>query len=142
MFNRVSNALRFYDLGQNAESPDLALMSYVSSLEGLFSVSITELSFRLSLTISKFLEVKPESQRALFEQLRDLYVMRSKLSHGDKICHDEEQAGIQLAEHWVPFAAEVAWRCNQKLIKDNLISIFNSKKEHASFLDAHIFKQS
>jgi hypothetical protein len=141
-FNRVSNSLRFYDLGQSSESPDLALMSYVSSLEGLFSVSNTELSFRLSLTISKFLEDKSESQKALFKQLRDLYVVRSKLSHGDKICSDEEQAGIQLAEYWVPFAAEIAWRCNQKLVKDNLISMFNSKKDHAAFLDALIFKQS
>ena len=141
-FNRVSNALRLYDLGQGAEHPDLALMSYVSALEGLFSISNAELSFRLSLTIAKFLEQRATAQQALFHQIRELYSIRSKLSHGDKICADEDQAAIQLVEHWVPFSAEVAWRCFRRLLQTNLVETFNEKEKHESFLEAIIFEQT
>jgi hypothetical protein len=138
-FNRVSNALRLYDLGQDSEHPDLALMSYVSSLEGLFSISNAELSFRLSLTIAKFLEQRPAAQLDLFRQIRDLYAVRSKLSHGDKICADEEKAAIQLVEHWIPFSAEIAWRCFRKLLEKKLIETFNDKRKHEAFLETLIF---
>lgn len=138
-FNRVSNALRLYDLGQSTQHPDLALISFVSALEGLFSVSTAELSFRLSLTIAKFLEQSPTAQQTLFREIRDLYSVRSKLSHGDKICADEEQAAIQLVEHWVPFAAEIAWRCVRKLLEKNLIVTFNERQKHEAFLETIIF---
>jgi hypothetical protein len=138
-FSRVSNALRLYDLGQDTQHPDLALMSYVSALEGLFSVSTTELSFRLSLTISKFLEQTSAIQQPLFGQIRDLYTVRSKLSHGDKLCTDEEQAALQLVEYWVPFAAEIAWRCFRKLLEKNLIETFNDRRKHEAFLESVVF---
>ena len=138
-FNRVSNALRLYDLGQDSQHPDLALISYVSALEGLFSVSNAELSFRLSFTVAKFLEEEGTSQLALFREVRDLYSIRSKLSHGDKICADEEQAAIQLVEHWVPFSAEIAWRCFRKLLEKKLIETFNDKRKHEAFLETVIF---
>ena len=79
------------------------------------------------------------SQKIVFDEVRDLYVVRSKLSHGDKICADEERAAIQLAEHSVPRAAEVAWRCIGKVIEKNLVATFNEKPKHESFLEAIIF---
>jgi hypothetical protein len=138
-FNRVSNALRLYDLGQDTQHPDLALMSYVSALEGLFSISTTELSFRLSLTIAKFLEQTSAAQQSLFGQIRDLYSIRSKLSHGDKLCADEERAALQLVEHWIPFAAEIAWRSFRRLLEKNLIETFNDKRKHEAFLESVVF---
>lgn len=138
-FNRVSNVLRLYDLGQETQHPDLALISYVSALEGLFSISTVELSFRLSLTIAKFLEQTPASQQTLFLEIRELYSVRSKLSHGDKICADEERAALELVDHWVPFAAEIAWRCIRKLLEKNLIETFNDKRKHESFLESIVF---
>lgn len=141
-FNRVSNALRLYDLGQGEEYPDLALMCFVSALEGLFSISTAELSFRLSLTIAKFLEQRADAQRALFHQIRELYSIRSKLSHGDKICADEDQAAIHLVEHWVPFSAEIAWRYFRSLLQKDLVETFNVREIHESFLEVIIFEQT
>ena len=80
-----------------------------------------------------------ERARQLFGQLRDLYNVRSKVSHGDKICADEERAAIQLVDHYAPLAAHIAWRCFRKLLDENRVGTFNNKADHEAFLDTLLF---
>jgi hypothetical protein len=63
--------------------PRLAILW--SGIEGLFDVE-TELVFRISLYVSRFLEPKNRSRRQkLFDHCKELYRARSKAVHGSKI---------------------------------------------------------
>jgi hypothetical protein len=65
--------------------PRVQLALIWSGIEGLFQVD-SELAFRVSLYIAKYLAPKSRSrQRAIFEEVRALYGIRSRAVHGSKL---------------------------------------------------------
>ena len=133
-YSRISNALRLYDVSLHTRNADLALLGFVGALESLFSIAPQELSFRLSLLIAKFLGSDSDSQRKYFEQIRNLYTVRSKISHGDRIDKNEEAAAIQIVENWTPRAEELARNSLRKIFENGLTETFNSHTRHEEFL--------
>ncbi|HVS81126.1 MAG TPA: hypothetical protein VHE60_05280 [Pyrinomonadaceae bacterium] len=93
-----------------------------------------KLVFRLSLQLAKFLGDSLEQQRAYFDRARALYIVRSKIAHGDKISANEEQAAIQIVERWTPEAEELARLSLRRVVERNLIEVFNSKARHEALL--------
>ena len=56
-----------------------------SGIEGLFQIDF-ELSFRLSIYIAKYLSPRSRArQKAIFEEVKKLYGIRSKAVHGGKL---------------------------------------------------------
>jgi hypothetical protein len=139
-FSRFSNAFRLHNVALSTQNSDLALLGFVGALESLFSVSTQELSFRLSLLLANFLGATTAEQKGYFARAKDLYKIRSKISHGDKIAQDEERSAIQLAEHWVPEAEELSRLTLRAVIGQRLIDTFNSKARHEEFLDDLLFR--
>ncbi len=141
-FNRIANSLRLHSNSLRIHISDLALLGFVASLESLFSISPQELSFRLSLIVSKFIGVDKKQQKDLFKKMKDLYIVRSKLVHGDKICSDEEQAATQLSEYWTPLAENINRNCIKFLISFELFDIFSSNKLLEAFLSDLYFSKN
>lgn len=54
-FNRISNTLRVYRSALDLLPSDIAFVSFVTCLEGLFTTSTQELSYRLALAIASYL---------------------------------------------------------------------------------------
>lgn len=139
-FSRFSNAFRLHNVALSTRNSDLALLGFVGALESLFSVSTQELSFRLSFLLANFLGESATKRREYFVRAKELYKIRSKVSHGDKIAQDEERSAIQLAEHWVPEAEELSRLTLRAVIGQRLIDTFNSRAKHERFLDELLFQ--
>jgi hypothetical protein len=133
-YSRFGNAVRLHSSALGTQNSDLALLGCVGAIESLFSIAPQELSFRLSLQLAKFLGDTLEDQRQYFERARALYVVRSKIAHGDKISANEEQAAIQMVERWTPEAEELARLSLRRVVEEDLIDVFNSKTLHEALL--------
>lgn len=71
--------------------PRARLAMLWAGIEGLFGID-SEITFKLSLCVAKFLGNTAEEQRQLFERTKGLYKTRSKAVHGGKIKGDTESA--------------------------------------------------
>jgi len=139
-YSRVANAMRLYGAALDTTNSDLALLGFVGGIESLFSIAPQELSFRLSLMLAKFLGKTVDEQQQFFGRAKELYSIRSKIAHGDRIGASEEAAAIQVTEHWTPEAEELARMGLKHVIDNNLIDVFNSPKDHESFLTDLLFR--
>lgn len=142
-YSRTGNALALFESALSIEhSYRLPLLGFVGSIESLFSVAKQELSFRLSLSLSKFLATGSVNQRFLFDRARELYAIRSKVAHGDKIDTCEESTAIELAQLWTPQAAELARASLQMVFERNLTAVFDSRKDHERLMNLLPFADS
>jgi len=139
-YSRMGNAMRLHGAAMQTHNADLALLGFVGAIESLFSIAPQELSFRLSLLMSKFLGDEVDQQRSYFERARELYVVRSKIAHGDKINKNEEAAAIQIVERWTPEAEELARLSLCRVIEMNLVDVFNLKARHETLLVDLLFE--
>jgi hypothetical protein len=88
--------------------PRAQLAMIWSGIEGLFGID-SEITFKLSLGIAKFLGDSAEEQRQIFQDTKTLYKARSKAVHGGKIKGDVQSAitdSAALLKHLVLRAAE------------------------------------
>lgn len=74
---------RFYILNQKFDQED-KLLDILIAFEALFLSETAELSYRLSLRISKFLQEEYDSA-SLFDFIKRVYSIRSKIVHGSPI---------------------------------------------------------
>lgn len=132
-FNRVSNALRLYESALHLVPSDIALVVFISVLEGLFSTATQELSYRLGLAVSWFLATTAEDRLSVFGEVKELYTIRSKIVHGDRVEADEERTAILLAESYVPRAEELVRRSIRKLLEDGIDSFVETTKQLDAF---------
>ena len=65
----------------------------------------------------------------IFDEGRDLYTVRSKLVHGEKITDDEEAAAIQLSEHYVPTVEQFTRNCIKKIFEDRIDNFIATTKQ-------------
>lgn len=142
-YSRTGNALALFESALTIEhSYRLPLLGFVGAIESLFSVAKQELSFRLSLSLSKFLATGSVNQRFLFDRARELYGIRSKVAHGDKIDTCEESAAIELAQLWTPQAAQLARASLKTVFERNLTAVFDSRKDHERLMNLLPFADS
>lgn len=71
--------------------PRAQLAMLWSGIEGLFGID-SEITFKLSLGIAKFLGETADEQRQIFQQTKALYKARSKAVHGGRIKGNAEDA--------------------------------------------------
>ena len=132
-FNRLSNALRLYREALTLIPSDVALVVFMTVLEGLFTTATQELSFRLALVIAWFLEDSKESRLEVFTEVKELYTIRSKVVHGDRVVKGEEAAAIQLAENYVPRSEEVVRKCLRRILEQGLDEFAAKSRELDTF---------
>src|SRR5439155_9720306 len=77
-FNRLSNSLRLYHAALSLVPSDVAMVVFVSALEGLFTTTHGGTSHGLALGVSHFLETEPDARAALYERTKRIYALRSK----------------------------------------------------------------
>ena len=82
--NRVIKALEFAGIGFQTFHIPTRLVNQVTFMEVLFSTDIQELSFQLASRISWYLgeNATPDEREKLFESVKAIYGMRSKVVHG------------------------------------------------------------
>lgn len=131
-FNRLANAVRLYESALLLTPSDVAVVVFVSVLEGLFSSATQELALRLALAVSNYLERAPERRRLVFDEVKTLYTARSKIVHGDKLHRNEEKAAF-LCEDYVGRAETLARRCIHKVFLDRLDKFIETSKRLDEF---------
>jgi hypothetical protein len=119
-FNPLSNALRLYTSGLILLPSDVALVAFVSCLEGLFTTSGENISYRFRLAIACFLESDKAKRRQVLEIAKCLYTVRSKSVHGTRLHNSEEAAAIMLSESLTPEAEELARTCLRRILEVRL----------------------
>ena len=113
----------------NRGQDDPKYILVITALEALFSVSVSEISFRLSNTIAWFLYPKPNNYRLrkkMFEKVKRLYNFRSRLVHGDyqEIPLDAYDEALNL------FSIII-----EKILEEhNLYKVFLNKRRHKEFI--------
>ena len=139
-YSRIGNAIRLHGAALHTGNADLALLGFVGAIESLFSIAPQELSFRLSLLLAKFLGDGSAAQHDYFSRARELYTVRSKIAHGDRIHRNEEAAAIQIVETWTPEAEELARESLCRVFEKGLATVFDSKKRHEALLIDLLFE--
>jgi Apea-like HEPN len=111
--DRFISAIKSYRSMFRLPYPSASIVVGWSGLEALFGVS-SELTFRISLLISKYLETEATAQSALFDALKKSYSVRSKIAHG--VINDISAETGEAAKVW-------AWlqRCLLRTIEDNSV---------------------
>jgi hypothetical protein len=91
-------AQRLLDAGQR-NRPDDAVIDYAVGLESLLTHGVrNELGYRFALRGSILLEKSIGARKALFKQLRDFYVTRSDLVHGESVKDEKTRNARVLGE--------------------------------------------
>lgn len=119
-FDPFANALRLYVAGLAMTPSDVALVSFVSALEGLFTTTGDSISYRFSLAIAGLLETDRERRKEVMHEAKDLYSVRSKTVHGTKLSRDKERIAISLAESYTPRAEHLCRRSLRRLLETGL----------------------
>lgn len=91
-------------------------------LESLFSTDNQELSHKISERAAFFLEKEAENREKLFQDVKKIYNIRSKLVHGDVINNTPEENSQLLND--LERITQVALK---KIINEDLIDIFSEK---------------
>jgi len=81
-FNRVANALNFYETGYRMNSGEMRFILFATSLESLFVTSNRGVSRQFRERISRFLAQAPPEQQKLENICRAIYNLRSSIVHG------------------------------------------------------------
>lgn len=83
--NRINRAYYFIDLARKTYDIGTKVSLHCSAFECLFSVATTELRHRLSETIANFLGENFEEKKKYYEQIKEIYDLRSSVTHGSGI---------------------------------------------------------
>lgn len=124
-FNRVTNALHYYNSGLGAQS-DVATVLFTTVLEALLCNATSELTFRLALAASNWLGGDFAKRHEAFETTRSLYSKRSKIVHGDKVATHLESAAIELSENTVPSLERLARSVLRRIFDLDLVDFFRT----------------
>lgn len=119
-FNPLSNALRLYYAGLRLLPSDVALVTFISALEAIFTTSERQVSARFRRGVGALLGSDPASRQACHDHARDLYAWRSKVVHGNQLDEDGEQTAIMLSEDLTPAAERLCRRTFRKIFEERL----------------------
>jgi hypothetical protein len=132
-FNPFANAWRLYTAGLRMLPSDVALVSFVSALEGLFTTASDNISYRFALAIGFFLGETREERTALIAAAKRVYTARSKTVHGAQLASSQEHTAITLADNLVPEAEMLCRRAFRRLLEKGLADFVKSSGKRDEF---------
>jgi hypothetical protein len=139
-YTKLKNALDFYKIRLNDEEANLERLMYsFIILESLFSDNDDKdnISFKIRIRTSYFISRDKEKRKKIFENLKDLYSLRSDLLHGGAV-YDRVQKKASKREtssyaYWESTLNEldlIIRKVFNKILTDkNLTEIFNAKTD-------------
>jgi len=86
--NRINRAYYFIDLARKSYDIGTKVSLHCSAFECLFSVDNVELAHRLSETVAYFLGENFEERKEIYKQMKEIYGLRSNVTHGSGIKKD------------------------------------------------------
>ena len=117
---------------------DARFVMFTVVLESLFTTDSQEISHKIAERVAWFLEVEVESRRSLYDRMREIYKIRSKIVHGTEI------KGVvgEVSESLMADLELYTQRALKKILADqSLVDTFSSKSdERESFLGSLLFK--
>lgn len=84
-FNRVANALNFFEMGYRSEVAEVRFVLLTTALESLFVTSDRGISGQFRERISRFVTPDPAGRQRVLEACRDIYNTRSAIVHGGPV---------------------------------------------------------
>lgn len=119
-FNRVANALNFFEMGYRYGAAEVRFVVLVTALESLFVTSDRGVSRQFRERISRFIAQDPEDRQQLEETCRAIYTARSDIVHGQSVVGGWSRLLL-------PEVQAIGRRCLQKILgDDNLFAGFCS----------------
>lgn len=141
--NRINRAYYFIDLARKSYDIGTKVSLHCSAFECLFSVATTELRHRLSETIANFIGANFEEKKEYYEQIKEIYDLRSSVTHGSginkKLFKNNEESLNRIGMN----CDNIMRKCYQKIITDeNLKELYfeNNNEKIGSFFTDLIFK--
>lgn len=141
--NRIERAYYFIDSARKSFDIGMKTSLYCSAFECLFSVSATELRHRLSETIANFLGTNKETKKVLYEELKNIYDLRSSVTHGSGISKKLINNNGQKLNGLGKTCDEIMRKCFVKIINDNELTklyIENNNDKLSAYLTDLIFQ--
>lgn len=105
-----SHAASVATLNFNETKADIRMAAVWSAIEALIGVS-HELSYRIPLTCSLALETDKERRLELFEEVQELYHLRSRCVHGDGVKADKLEVGLNQSHSLL--CRLIEWTCER-----------------------------
>lgn len=115
-FNRVANALNFFEMGYRSNWDAVRFVVFTTALESLFITSEQGVSRQFLERISRFLVQNPADRQQLEDTCRAIYRARSDIVHGQPIASGS--AGIDRLMHDVQ---QIRRCCLQKILGDDAL---------------------
>lgn len=131
--SRITNALISYRYSWDIHSIDQTVIHLAIVLECLFSPdSNNELSHQIAFNASKTIFESKEKRQTVYQAIKSLYTMRSKVVHGEYLSEKQEQSVLEYFE----LVSEILVRT---LINENLCSTLNDNERRKLFLKSLLF---
>ena len=124
--HRIINSLYCYEISAGTRFRKVRFAIVLMALESLFSTQSQELAQTLSFRVAWFLGQDIPQREQLFEVMKDLYKLRSKIVHGDKLKRTE---GERLDKRLIQ-AEDIVRESLLRILQDaKLVSVFISGSE-------------
>ncbi len=147
-YTRLKNALTFYEYGYDEGAFIFKLINLFITLESLFSDDDKEISFKIALRVSWFLSPRDKvKRRELFNNLKKMYNLRSRLLHGDDFekaaakLHVSKNSYSYLSEALPQLSLIVTKVLFEIFIDKNKVAVFNaSSQSEKRKLDSYLYE--
>ena len=130
----LSRASFFLDSARDCSDLSVKVAHYTTCLEVLFSTDSSEISHKLAERVALFLGDTFEERKRLFDRVKKLYSVRSKVVHGDVFSEKKTKSVGAISQDADDLLRRVLRRI---LVSDELCELFEgtleSREEH--FID-------
>ncbi len=115
-FNRVANALNFFEMGYRTFVAEVRFVLFTAALESLFVTSKSQISKRFRERISRFLAQNPPDCQQLHDACQHIYDIRSAIIHGGAVA-----GGAAVIHGWMLQLQDIGRRCLRKILHDEVL---------------------
>lgn len=122
----LSRASFFVDSARDCSDLSVKVAHYATCLEVLFSTDSSEISHKLAERIALFLEDSFEERKRLFNRVKKLYSVRSKVVHGDVFSESKSKSLAAISEDADNLLRRVLRRI---VVSDDLCRVFEGTPE-------------
>lgn len=129
---RIQSSILFFKVATETFRNETRLVNFSIALESIFSTDNIELSYRISLRVSFFLGNNSVERKKIFEEVREIYNLRSRIVHGNVLKKKEKNKIPKTLENLETYLrASII-----KILKEpKLISIFKDDTEINNYFD-------
>ena len=113
-FNRVANALNFFEMGYRSFVGEVRFIVFTTALESLFVTSNRGASKQFRERISRFLTDDPGERQNLHDLCWEIYGIRSAIVHGGGVL-----GGVNVLHERTLILQDIGRRCLQRILLDD-----------------------